>query len=72
MRSGRQSPVWVGLCRVARTFCASMYGYMDCFGWVLGYHGTWASGDRNMGFLSVVHKPYICMLTGVTAPQLLR
>lgn len=42
-----------------------MYGYMDCFGWVLVDHGTWALGDRNMGFLCVVHKPYICMLTGV-------
>lgn len=31
----------------------------------LGYHGTWASDDRNMGILSVVHKPYVCMLTGV-------
>lgn len=44
---------------MARPLCVSMYEYMDFFGRVLGYHGTWASGDRNIDFLSVVHKPYV-------------
>lgn len=49
---------------MARTLCVYMYEYADCFGTVLRYHGTWASDDQNMGFLSVVHKPYVSRLTG--------